>query len=71
MTVSDSEGCAPDHLGRVALDIFKPACEMAGYNSARANEIRDGFLVFFDPQPNKSVILTRWLSIYGVKLADR
>ena len=54
-----------------ALDIFKPACEMAGYNSARANEIRDDFLVFFDPQPNKSVILTRWLSIYGVKLADR
>lgn len=48
MTVSDSEGYAPDHLARVALDIFMPGCEMAGYNAARANEIRDANLIHLD-----------------------
>ena len=48
MTVSDSEGYAPDHLARVALDIFMPGCEMAGYNAARANEIREANLIHLD-----------------------
>jgi hypothetical protein len=45
---SDSERYAPDHLARVALDIFMPGCEMAGYNAARANQIRDANLIHLD-----------------------
>jgi hypothetical protein len=48
MPISDPDGYAPGHFSRVYEDIFKPACEDAGFDAVRADEVSQTNLIMLD-----------------------
>lgn len=48
MPISDCEGYEKGHFGRVYEDIIKPSVEMSGYNSIRADEVKETNLIHLD-----------------------
>jgi hypothetical protein len=48
MPISDSEGYEKGHFRRVYEDLFKPACEKAGYGPFRADEVTQTNLIHLD-----------------------
>lgn len=48
MPISDPDGYEKGHFKRVYEDIFKPACEKAGYKAVRADEVRQANLIHLD-----------------------
>lgn len=48
MPISDQEGYPSGHFLRVYEDIFRPACEEAGYTAIRADEVRETNLIHLD-----------------------
>jgi hypothetical protein len=48
MPISDPDGYEKGHFTRVYLDIFKPACEQAGYEAIRADEHSDTGMIHVD-----------------------
>lgn len=48
MPISDNENYETEHFKRVYEDIFKPACEIAGYKAIRADDIKKTNLIHLD-----------------------
>jgi hypothetical protein len=48
MPISESEGYEKGHFRRVYEDLFKPACEKAGYGPFRADEVTQTNLIHLD-----------------------
>lgn len=48
MPISDPDGYAPGHFKRVFEDIFKPACEKAGFAAVLASQVRQTNLIHLD-----------------------
>src|SRR5258708_7579306 len=48
MPISDPEGYEPNHFQHVFQDLFVPACEKAGYQALRADQVRETNLIHLD-----------------------
>lgn len=48
MPISDPEGYEPGHFQHVFEDLFAPACEKAGYEALRADQVRETNLIHLD-----------------------
>lgn len=48
MPLSDPDGYPPSHFQHVFEDIFRPACESAGYYAIRADQVRETNLIHLD-----------------------
>lgn len=48
MPIADPEGYGKGHFSRVYEDIFKPACQSAGFNPIRADEVKQTNLIHLD-----------------------
>jgi hypothetical protein len=48
MPISDVDGYPVGHFGHVFEDIIRPACERAGYNSLRADQVKETNLIHLD-----------------------
>lgn len=48
MPISDPDGYEGGHFRRVYEDLFKPACEFAGYNAIRADDVTQTSLIHLD-----------------------
>jgi hypothetical protein len=48
MPISDPEGYEPGHFQHVFEDLFVPACEKAGYQALRADQVRETNLIHLD-----------------------
>lgn len=48
MPISDPEGYEPGHFRRVYEDLFIPACEAAGYQAVRADQVQQTNLIHLD-----------------------
>lgn len=48
MPISDPEGYEKGHFKRVYEDVFKPACDAAGYKAVRADDVRQANMIHLD-----------------------
>jgi hypothetical protein len=48
MPISDPETYIPGHFRRVFEDLFRPACEQAGFHAVRADQVRQTNLIHLD-----------------------
>ncbi|WDD98693.1 hypothetical protein [Thalassomonas actiniarum] len=48
MPIADVDGYASGHFGHVYENIIKPSCDLAGYNSLRADEVKETNLIHLD-----------------------
>jgi hypothetical protein len=48
MPISDPDGYQPGHFQHVFEDLFVPACEKAGYQALRADQVRETNLIHLD-----------------------
>jgi len=48
MPIADTEGYAPGHFNHVYDNIIRPSCSMAGYESIRADEVKETNLIHVD-----------------------
>lgn len=48
MPISDVDGYPIGHFGHVYEDIIRPACEKAGYNALRADQVKETNLIHLD-----------------------
>lgn len=48
MPISDTDGYKKGHFNRVYEDIFKPACQLSGYEAIRADDVKQTNLIHLD-----------------------
>ncbi|MGC2236649.1 MAG: hypothetical protein WA584_10840 [Pyrinomonadaceae bacterium] len=48
MPISDPDGYAQGHFGRIYVELFQPACELAGYSPIRSDEVFQTNLIQLD-----------------------